>query len=242
MRLQQGMIWLAAVLLMPASASAAEAYCVTGIGRGDVLPMRSGPSFFTPVVATIAPRACGIKIVGGCFLGWCPVNYRGRAGWSNATYLVSQTGPDAARAAQRPTTGPAVTRATPPKRRTREVAGEDTPKQVAAAPKRNALSRPVREREPEPEQAAPVAAPRTPVERAPDQKALSVGGAREVCVQGIARGETLRVRAGPSASSDLRYGFLPDTCGVKITGDCKDGWCPVEYRGYRGWAEEKNLQ
>ena len=67
-------------------------------------------------------------------------------------------------------------------------------------------------------------------------------GVREVCIQGVPRGDTLKVRAGPSANADLRYGFLPDTCGVKVTGDCKDGWCPVEYRGYKGWAEEKNLQ
>ena len=237
MLLQQGMSWLAAALALPVSAGVAEAWCVAGVPRGDVLAMRSGPSVFNQVTATIAPTACGIKVVGPCYGGWCPVSFRGRSGWSNSAYLVSQTGvatrqSGAARVDQR--------RASP--------APNAAPQRVATAPKRPSPVREIeRDREPESERPAPVAVPAPkpaapPVERTPEPRALTSGSAREVCVQGVARGETLKVRAAPSAGADLRYGFLPDTCGVKITGDCKDGWCPVEYRGYKGWAEEKNLQ
>ena len=229
MLLQQGMSWLAAAIMLPATTAAANAWCVTGVGRGDVLPMRSGPGIFGSVTATIAPTACGIKIVGPCYGGWCPVSFRGRSGWSNSAYLVSQSGVASRRA-----------------HKSARVSRAAAPQKVAVAPQRSSPVREVeRERAAEPARAAPVAAPApkptTPVEPTPEQRALTAGG-REACVQGVPRGDTLKVRAAPSASADLRYGFLPDTCGVKITGDCKDGWCPVEYRGYKGWAEEKNLQ
>ena len=64
----------------------------------------------------------------------------------------------------------------------------------------------------------------------------------EVCVVDISKGETLKVRAGPGAEQSLRFGYPAGVCGVKLTGPCKDGWCPVDYRGYRGWAEQKNLK
>jgi SH3-like domain-containing protein len=65
---------------------------------------------------------------------------------------------------------------------------------------------------------------------------------REVCIIDIPKGDTLKVRAGPSTDEVLRFGFPPGACGVKVTGPCKDGWCPIEYRSYRGWAEQKFLK
>lgn len=227
MLLRQGLTLVAAVAWLPVSAASANAWCVVGVERGDALHMRTGPGFFNPIVADIHPRACGIKVVGPCFIGWCPVSFRGRSGWANASYMVSETQPGPHRFAQR-ASEPARTRAAPTK-------------VAAVAPKRSTPPAAAAPPEPRP---APVAgpAPRTPEPEPPEQRALSAGSGREVCVQGIAKGDTLKVRAGPTASSDLRYGFLPDTCGVKVTGDCKDGWCPVEYRGYKGWAEENNLR
>lgn len=70
----------------------------------------------------------------------------------------------------------------------------------------------------------------------------SVMGPGEACVTGIDKGETLKVRAGPGADQALRYGYPAGACGVKVTGACDNGWCPVDYRGYRGWAEQKNLK
>ncbi len=64
----------------------------------------------------------------------------------------------------------------------------------------------------------------------------------DVCVIDIAKGDTLKVRAGPGGDQALRFGYPAGACGVKITGGCANGWCPVEYRGYRGWAEQKFLQ
>ncbi len=73
-------------------------------------------------------------------------------------------------------------------------------------------------------------------------KPATVAAVREVCVAGIPEGDTLKVRAGPGFTHALRYGYQPKTCGVKITGACKNGWCPVDFRGYKGWAQKKNLQ
>lgn len=78
----------------------------------------------------------------------------------------------------------------------------------------------------------PAAAPATP----------PAASAREVCVIDVPKEDTLKVRAGPGTDQALRFGFPSGACGVKLTGPCKDGWCPVDYRGYRGWAEQKNLK
>jgi SH3-like domain-containing protein len=64
----------------------------------------------------------------------------------------------------------------------------------------------------------------------------------DVCVVDVDKGETLKVRAGPGADQPLRYGYPAGACGVKITGACANGWCPVDYRNYRGWAEQKFLK
>lgn len=64
----------------------------------------------------------------------------------------------------------------------------------------------------------------------------------EVCVVNVPKGDTLKVRAGPGLDQTLRFGFAAGACGVKVTGPCKDGWCPVDYRGYKGWAEQKFLK
>ncbi len=66
--------------------------------------------------------------------------------------------------------------------------------------------------------------------------------ASEACVVDIPKGDTLKVRAGPGLDQSLRFGYPAGVCGVKITGSCKDGWCPVDYRGYRGWAEQRHLR
>lgn len=58
----------------------------------------------------------------------------------------------------------------------------------------------------------------------------------------IAKGDTLKVRAAPGQNQMLRFGFPAGVCGVKLTGPCKDGWCPVEYRSYKGWAEQRYLR
>jgi uncharacterized protein YraI len=50
------------------------------------------------------------------------------------------------------------------------------------------------------------------------------------------------VRAGPGSDQPLRYGYPAGICGVRITGPCASGWCPVDYRGYRGWAEQRFLK
>ncbi|MGE0629520.1 MAG: SH3 domain-containing protein [Hyphomicrobiaceae bacterium] len=91
----------------------------------------------------------------------------------------------------------------------------------------------------------PMPAPKPqPAARPPEKPAaatpLEIGA--EHCVRGVEEGGTLKVRTGPGEKFALRYGFTANTCGVKITGACKSGWCPVDYRGYKGWAEQDKLQ
>ncbi len=72
--------------------------------------------------------------------------------------------------------------------------------------------------------------------------AAAAAPAAEMCVRNVDAGDTLKVRAGPGPDQSLRYGYPANACGIKLTGSCKDGWCPVDYLGYRGWAEQKFLK
>lgn len=69
---------------------------------------------------------------------------------------------------------------------------------------------------------------------------IAVGAS--VCVRGLPAQVTLKVRASPTPSGALLYGFHNGSCGVRITGACVAGYCPVAYQGYRGWADSRYLR
>lgn len=74
----------------PATTGAAperDSHCVMGVRPGDTLRIRSGPSAEHREIGGIPPDACGVIVGGPCAGSWCPVNYRGMRGWSNASYL-----------------------------------------------------------------------------------------------------------------------------------------------------------
>jgi uncharacterized protein YraI len=62
------------------------------------------------------------------------------------------------------------------------------------------------------------------------------------CVRDLPPGEPLKVRAQPSPTATLLYGFREGSCGVAVTGDCVNGYCPITYRGYSGWADGRYLR
>lgn len=163
----------------------------------------------------------------------------------------------------------AETRPTPqkPMVRARDAEERPAPDQVAAATPRPpgvlpetplpsaAPTAPSTSRSPaapalKPQPPAPTAAaaasppvPVPPTASAPTQEGPPQNdAAREVCVVDIPKGDTLKVRAGPGTDQALRYGYPAEVCGVRITGPCADGWCPVDYRGYRGWTEQRFLK
>ncbi len=246
----------------------AAAWCVRGVASWDTLRIRAAPGAQAREIGGIPPSACGVAITGACRGSWCPVAWRNRQGWSNATYL-SRGGLLESLAA--PATGllpppPRIVRSGPfAQPRTPVTARRPAPSNVADAPPRPVAAprRPVRDITPPQRIAAPAPPPppALPPAAPPAQAAspATVGAAvvlppsavgkaapfasgGEVCVINVAKGDTLKVRGGPSLDETLRFGFPPDACGVKLTGPCKDGWCPVDYRGYRGWAEQKFLK
>ena len=226
----------------------ARADCVAGVARGDSLRIRTGPGVQHGETGGIPPGACGVRVTGGCRGQWCPVSWNGRHGWSNGNFLTRET----REVRPAPVWSPFASLFAPPPPPPRFVP-QPSPRKVAAPePKAGPEPEPVK---PLVKRAAPPAAtvaasamlpPPQPQATPPTARDATApapaGDVREVCVRGIAKGDTLKVRAGPGASSELRYGYLPDTCGVKINGACKGGWCPVDYRGYKGWAEQRNLQ
>lgn len=73
--------------LVTGGVSAANAACVIGVARNDVLWIRSAPRASARKVGAIPYDACGVRI-GACARGnWCRVYYRGISGWSNTIFL-----------------------------------------------------------------------------------------------------------------------------------------------------------
>ena len=56
------------------------------------------------------------------------------------------------------------------------------------------------------------------------------------CVARVERWDTLRIRTGPGVDNN-EIGAIPhDACGVEIVGNCRGRWCPVTWKGRRGWV------
>jgi uncharacterized protein YraI len=53
--------------------------------------------------------------------------------------------------------------------------------------------------------------------------------------------DALVVRSGPS-EFDAAVSVIPsDGDGVKIIGDCRDLWCPIQHNGITGWVNRYYL-
>jgi len=105
--------------------------------------------------------------------------------------------------------------------------GKDAP---AASPKHAAPPPPSRQAEPAPPRPAPPAT------------TGAATGRNSHCVMGVRPGDTLRIRTGPSVDYGEVGGIPPNACGVMISGPCRGSWCPVTYRGVRGWSNASYLR
>jgi SH3-like domain-containing protein len=89
------LLLLLALLALPqGSVSATEGertYRVVGVDEDDVLNIRAGPSAGYEIIGEIPPTGRGVRLTGPC-RGWCPVAYRGAAGWVSARYLAIEPG------------------------------------------------------------------------------------------------------------------------------------------------------
>lgn len=62
-----------------------------------------------------------------------------------------------------------------------------------------------------------------------------------LCVARVERGDTLRIRTGPSVRYDEIGGIPPGACGVERVGGCRGPWCKVQWRGQVGWVNTHYL-
>jgi SH3-like domain-containing protein len=63
----------------------------------------------------------------------------------------------------------------------------------------------------------------------------------EHCVINIPADDALNVRHGPSASTAAVATHAYGDCGITVTADCEDGWCPVEDGRVAGWANARYI-
>jgi uncharacterized protein YraI len=218
--------WLAlsvvAIALVAASGAADPASAQTlCIGKESVL-LRAGPSWRQDPVGSLPAGACGVQVVGKCVSGWCEVALGTRRGWVDSKLVNVQEGAKPAAKAPAPL---------PPKQ-----AAPSPPRQAAPAP-------PPPEPEPEP-------TPRRerdtgylpPVELPGRAAAPTPDGQEGHCVMGVRQGDTLRIRSQPDAESRELGGIPPNACGVVVGSPCRGSWCPVTYRGIRGWSNASYLR
>jgi uncharacterized protein YraI len=116
-------------------------------------------------------------------------------------------------------------------------------RQVIVHEGKEAPAAPSRAEQPRQRQAEPAPPPRQAEPRpAPPSTTGTAADRGSHCVQGVRRGDTLRVRTGPSVEYDEVGGIPPNACGVMISGPCRGSWCPVIYRGLRGWSNASYLR
>lgn len=113
--------------------------------------------------------------------------------------------------------------------------------QKEAAPPKQAAPSPRRQAPPPAREAAP-APPSEPARPAPTRATGSPTEAEGHCVMGVRAGDTLRVRSGPSAEHRELGGIPPNACGVAVGSPCQGSWCPVTYRGLKGWSNASYLR
>ncbi len=65
-------------------------YRVQGVGYGDALNVRNGPSEYHPAIGTIPAEGRGVEIVGACRDLWCPIRHGRTTGWVNRYYLAEE--------------------------------------------------------------------------------------------------------------------------------------------------------
>lgn len=65
-------------------------YCVTGVGRGDVLNVRAYPSPSSRIVTTLGGRQCDIAFLPYAVGNWQKIRVDGWEGWVNRRYLSGQ--------------------------------------------------------------------------------------------------------------------------------------------------------
>ena len=66
--------------------------------------------------------------------------------------------------------------------------------------------------------------------------------AEAACVVGVEPSDTLRIRARPSPRAAERARIPHNACGIRITGPCRRGWCPVAFQGATGWSSGRYLE
>jgi hypothetical protein len=68
----------------------APTFRVSGVGYGDTLNIRKGPSEFHDAVGTIPSEGRGVQIIGACRDLWCPIRHGRTTGWVNRFYLAEE--------------------------------------------------------------------------------------------------------------------------------------------------------
>ncbi|MCZ7593462.1 MAG: hypothetical protein M5U16_00020 [Hyphomicrobium sp.] len=72
--------------------AALVSFRVAGVGDGDTLNVRSGPSEYHLAIGAIPASGRGVQIIGACRDLWCPVRHGRLKGWVNRYYLAEDIG------------------------------------------------------------------------------------------------------------------------------------------------------
>ncbi len=70
---------------------ATQNYRVVGVAEYDVLNIRRSPTSKAFIIGEIPPYARSIQSMGPCLGDWCPINFEGRIGWVNQTFLKADS-------------------------------------------------------------------------------------------------------------------------------------------------------
>lgn len=237
---------------LSADVVAAEGRVLCVGGGGKTLRLRAGPGDSHRVVGALPVGACGIKVAGKCSAGWCEVQLGAAKGWADSRRVAIRERPQRATIATSATAQPsAAAKSAQPADRPTSASQPREADAVTAAPARP-LAKSSRNKRPE-RAARRVGRSDRYAERGqrgrmrngsllPPMAALPEFRGPTLCVARVWPGDTLRIRTGPGTAHPEITGIHPGACGIALRGGCAGQWCPVRYRGVRGWVNASYLR
>ena len=58
----------------------------------------------------------------------------------------------------------------------------------------------------------------------------------------VARDDNLNLRRSPSARSQILYRIPSNAADIRVVGQCRLSWCPIEFEGINGWVDGRYLE
>lgn len=234
--------WANGYFLAPEQGRATDSYRVVNVAADDVLNVRQGPGARYAIVAALPPDSRGVRLVGSvqCVGVWCEIQHRVGTGWVNTLYLAYDVAAIAA-PTQSMQTYRVINVASDDVLNIRSGPGAGLASIGTILPNSHGIRI-----------VGSCSGQWCPIEYQgtrgwvnkqylADDAAAAAAPAQTYRVINVAPDDVLHIRSGPGAALASIGSIPPNGHDVRIVGSCSGQWCPIDYRGTRGWVNRLYL-